>query len=314
MRYIKDLREGERIVEHYLCKRKESRESKAGKTFLSLKLQDKTGIVDAKIWDMTGDIGQFEEGDIIKIDSLVTLYQNELQIKIGKLRRSREGEYDMSEYIPASKRDIGEMYAKVVDLIKSVQNPHIKALLENIMIKNEAQAEAFQTHAAAMHMHHSYRGGLLEHTLSVAEICDTLGSRYKNINRDILMAGALLHDFGKIYELAPLPFSEYTDDGQMLGHIIIGVEMITEETAKIPNFPRELSSLVKHCIVSHHGEFEFGSPKLPSTAEALILHFADNIDAKLTTFDDIVEKDNSAGLWTTYQKSMGRYIRKPSTV
>ena len=314
MRYIKDIKEGQRIIEHYLCKRKESRESRAGKTFLSLKLQDKTGMLDAKIWEMTSEIGPFEEGNIVKIDGQVTSYQNELQVKITKLRKSREGEYEPMEFIPTSKRDIGEMYAKVVGLINSVKNPHIKTLLENIMVKNEAQAKTFQTHSAAMHMHHSYMGGLLEHTLSVAEICDDLGRRYKYINRDILLAGALLHDIGKIYELAPLPQSEYTDDGQMLGHIIIGIEMIGAEIAKIPNFPPEAASLIKHCIVSHHGEFEFGSPKLPSTAEALLLHFADNIDAKLTTYGDILEKDTSPGLWTSYQKSLGRYVRKPGSV
>ena len=314
MRYIKDIREGERIIEHYLCKKKESRESKAGKSFLSLKLQDKTGLIDAKIWEMTGDIGQFEEGEIVKIDGQVTSFQNELQVKVTKIRRSREGEYEPTELIPTSKRDIGEMYAKVVELINSVKNPHIKALLENIMVKDEARAKIFKTHSAAMYMHHSYMGGLLEHTLSVAEICDALGGRYAYVNRDILLAGALLHDIGKIYELSPLPQNEYTDDGQMLGHIIIGIEMISEEVAKIPGFPRELASLVKHCIVSHHGEFEFGSPKLPSTAEALLLHFADNIDAKLTTYGEVLEKDTTPGLWTSYQKGLGRYVRKPGNV
>ncbi|MCL2216393.1 MAG: HD domain-containing protein [Defluviitaleaceae bacterium] len=314
MRYIKDIKEGERVIEHYLCKRKESRESRKGTTFLSLKLQDKTGQIDAKIWEVTADIGPFEEGDVVKIDGQVTSYQNELQVNIKKLRRSRDGEYEAAEYIPVSKRDLREMYAQITELIESVKSPHIKTLLENIMVKNEGRAKAFQTHAAAMHMHHSYMGGLMEHTLSVAEICDTLCVRYKFVNRDILLAGALLHDIGKIYELAPLPQSEYTDDGQMLGHIIIGIEMVSEETGKIPGFPHELASLIKHLIVSHHGEFEFGSPKLPSTAEALLLHFADNIDAKLTTYGEILEVCTTPSLWTPYQKSLGRYVRKPGSL
>ncbi|MCL1843352.1 MAG: HD domain-containing protein [Defluviitaleaceae bacterium] len=310
MRYIKDLRENERVIEHYLCKKKESRESRAGKTFLSLKLQDKTGIIDAKIWEITGDVQPFEEGDIVKIDGLVGSYQNELQMKITKLRRSREGEYIETEFIPSTEKDIDEMFAKIGQIIKSVKSSFVKTLLENIF-NNEERAKLFKGHSAAMHMHHSYMGGLLEHTLSVAEISIFLGARYKHVNEDVLLAGALLHDIGKIYELSPLPNNEYTDDGQMLGHIILGLEMIITEITKIPDFPHELASLIKHCIISHHGELEFGSPKIPSTPEAMILHFADNIDAKLTTFGEIIEKDTGTGKWTNYQKSLARYVRKP---
>ncbi|MCL2386329.1 MAG: HD domain-containing protein [Defluviitaleaceae bacterium] len=314
MRYIKELRENERVIEHYLCRKKESRESRNGKSFLSLKLQDKTGTIDAKVWEITNDIQQFEENEIVKIDGVVGSYQNELQLKVTKLRRSREGEYLEAEYVPASEKDIGDMFTKISNLIKAVSNSHIKALLENIFIKDETRAKLFKSHSAAMHMHHSYMGGLLEHTLSVAEICMFLGARYKYVNMDILLAGALLHDIGKIHELSPLPQNEYTDDGQMLGHIIIGVEMVGVEIAKIPDFPHELASLIKHCIVSHHGEYEFGSPKIPAIPEAMLIHFADNIDAKLTTFAEIYDKDTSAGLWTTYQKSLGRYIRKPRNI
>lgn len=314
MRYIKDLREGERVMEYYLCRKKENRESRAGKAFLSLKLQDKTGTIDAKIWEITNDIGQFEEGDFLKIDGVVVSFQNELQLKVTKLRRSREGEYIETEYIPATEKDIGEMFTKISELIKSVKNTHIKTLLENIFIKNEERSKIFKSHSAAMYMHHSYMGGLLEHTLSVAEICMFLGVRYKYVNIDLLLAGALLHDIGKIQELSPLPQNEYTDDGQMLGHIIIGLEMVGVEIVKIQNFPHELASLLKHCIIAHHGEYEFGSPKIPAIPEAMILHFADNIDAKLTTFSEIYEKDTSPGLWTVFQKSLGRYIRKPGNV
>lgn len=308
MRYIKDLRENERVIEHYMCKKKESRESRAGKGFLSLKLQDKTGLIEAKIWDMTNDIGAFDEGDIIKIDGTVGSYLGELQLKIVKARRSREGEFVMSDFIAATEKDVAEMFGKVSALIKSVKCPHVKKLLENIFSQNEA---AFKSHSAAMYMHHAYMGGLLEHTLSVAETCVFLGGRYRYVNADVLLAGALLHDIGKIFELSPLPQNEYTDDGQMLGHIILGLETVSAEIAKISGFPRETASLIKHCLIAHHGEFEFGSPKLPATPEAMILHFADNIDAKLTTFAEIYDRDTTPGKWTAYQKSLGRYIRKP---
>ncbi|MDR0272453.1 MAG: HD domain-containing protein [Clostridiales bacterium] len=311
MRYIKDMNENERIIDHYLCKKKESRESRAGKSFLSLKLQDKTGTVDAKIWEMTSDIAHFEEGDIVKIDGTVGSFQNELQIKVLKIRKSRDGEYVATEFIPSTQKDINEMFEKIKILIASVNNSHIKKLLENIFINDDERLKIFKNHSAAMHMHHAYMGGLLEHTLSVAETCVFLGVRYKHVDTDILLAGALLHDIGKIYELSPLPQNEYTDDGQMLGHIILGLELIMTEIAKTEDFPHELASLIKHCIISHHGELEFGSPKIPATPEAMILHFADNIDAKLTTFAEIYEKDATPGQWTAYQKSLGRYIRKP---
>jgi 3'-5' exoribonuclease len=313
MRFINELRENERVLEHYMCKKKEQRESRAGKTFLSLKLQDKTGTLDAKIWDMTGDIGQFEENDIVKVDGTVGSFQNELQMKITKIRRSREGEYVEADLVPCTTKDIGEMFGKISALIKNAKNPFVKSLLENIFVHDEARAKLFKSHSAAMFMHHAYMGGLLEHTLSVTETSLFLGERYRYVNMDVLLAGALLHDIGKIHELTPLPHNEYSDDGQMLGHIVIGLEMVGAEIAKIEGFPRELASLIKHCIVSHHGEYEFGSPKIPATPEAMILHFADNIDAKLTTFSEIYEKDTSQGQWTAFQKSLGRYIRKPSS-
>ena len=312
MRYIKELRDGERVIEHYLVRRKEHRESRTGKGFLSLKLMDKTGVIDARIWEITSQIGDFDEGNMVKVDGLVTTYHNEYQLKVTKLRRSTEGEFVPADYIPATTKNIDEMFRKMQDIIESVKNPFVRALLDNIFVKNAELAARFKRHQAAMYVHHGFVGGLLEHTLSVAETCLWLGKRYSHVNLDLLAAGALLHDIGKIDELQALPQSEYTDDGQMLGHIIIGVEMVTREVGKIPDFPRELESLIKHMLISHHGEFEFGSPKLPSTSEAMILHFADNIDAKLTTFSEIYEKDTSLGKWTGFQKSLGRYIRKPN--
>jgi 3'-5' exoribonuclease len=304
------LLEHERVIEHYLVKKRETRESKAGKTFLSRKLSDKTGILDGKIWEINNHIGQFAEGDIVKVDGTVTLFNGEHQLKIIKIRQSYAGEYEPSNYMPTTERDIDEMFAQLTALIEGVGDAHIKALLAAIIL-DETRAEALKMHPAAMHMHHAYVGGLLEHTLSVAGICTTLAARYPHVNRDMLLAGALLHDIGKIYELTPVPMTEYTDDGQMLGHIIIGVELVTSYVAKIPNFPHETASLIKHMLLSHHGEYEFGSPKLPMTSEAMILHYADNIDAKLTTIEDQLRRDKSPGKWTPFSKALGRYLRKP---
>ncbi|MCL2605484.1 MAG: HD domain-containing protein [Defluviitaleaceae bacterium] len=310
MRYLEDVKENEHVIEHYLCRQKQTLKTRGGKTYLSLRLSDKTGQMDAKIWEMNNDIQSFEEGDMVKIDAQVVTFQNELQLKVIKLRKSLDGEYIPLNYVPTTEKDIGVLYGEVLDFIKSIQHPKLRALLEGILVSDEAQAESFRVRSAAKQMHHSYMGGLLEHTLNVAQICDFMSGRYKHVNRDLLITTALLHDIGKIYELSPMPMNDYTDDGQMLGHITIGVEMVTEEVRKIPDFPRDLASLIKHSILAHHGEYEYGSPKLPSTIEAFLLHYADNMDAKLKSFEEVLDKDSTAGPWTGYQKMFNRYIRR----
>jgi len=310
MRYIEDFKENEHIIEHYLCKQKQSLKTRSGKTYLSLRLMDKTGTIDGKVWEMNNDIQSFEEGDMIKIDGNIVTFQNELQLKINKLRKSREGEYITGNYIPMTDKNIDHLYDEALAIIKSITHPQIRLLLENILVNNKAQAEAYKTRSAAKYMHHAYMGGLLEHTLAVASICDYMSSKYKHINRDLLMAGALLHDVGKIYELSEMPINDYTDDGQLLGHIVIGCEMVSQQAAQIPNFPHELASMIKHLIISHHGEYEYGSPKLPCTAEAILLHYADNMDAKLKTFEESFDNDKTPGPWTGYNKALNRYLRR----
>jgi len=310
MRYIEDFKENEQIIEHYLCKQKQSLKTRSGKTYLSLRLMDKTGTIDAKVWEMNNDIQSFEEGDMIKIDGNIVTFQNELQLKVNKLRKSREGEFIAGNYIPMTDKDIDSMYAEVLAIIKSITHPQIKQLLENILVNDNAQAEAYKTRSAAKYMHHAYMGGLIEHTLAVASICDFMCSRYKHLNRDLLMAGALLHDVGKIYELSEMPINDYTDDGQMLGHIVIGCEMVAAQVVKIPDFPHQLASMIKHLIIAHHGEYEYGSPKLPCTAEAILLHYADNMDAKLKTFEETFDNDKTPGPWTGYNKALNRYLRR----
>jgi len=310
MRYIEDLRDGESIIEHYLCKEKRLLKSRAGKNYLSLKLQDKTGIIDAKVWEMNNSIQSFEENDFIKIDGLINTYQNELQINIKKIRKSKEGEYDAMNYIPCTDKDIAALYRQLLEYINTLSNPYIKKLLENIFIKNALISEKFKKHSAAKTMHHNYMGGLLEHTLSVVQICDFMSTRYKHINRDILVSTAMLHDIGKLIELSEFPINDYTDEGQLLGHIVIGVELITSETAKIDGFPEKLKALIKHSIVSHHGEYEYGSPKRPKTIEAFILHCADNMDAKTKMYEDMISKNNTSGNWVGYNKMLNRNIRK----
>ncbi len=314
MRYIEDFKESETIVGHYLCKQKQTLKSRAGKSYLSLKLQDKTSTIDAKVWELNNDIQSFEESDFIKIEGVVLTYQNELQLSLKKIRRSREGEYSTTDYIPTTEKDINTLYNEIKEFIKSVENHYVRTLLEDIFIKDTKIAESFKVHSAAKNLHHSYLGGLIEHTLSVVQICDFMSRRYKYANRDILIATAMLHDIGKIEELSEFPTNEYTDDGQLLGHIIIGTELVTQAANKIDGFPKQLASLIKHGIISHHGEYEYGSPKRPKTIEAFILHCADNMDAKVKIFEESIQADNTQGNWVGYHKMLARNIRKSDFV
>ena len=310
MRFINEIREGEQVVEHYLCKSKQTLKSRSGKNYYSLKLQDKTGIVDAKVWDLNNEIKSFEENDFIKIDAQAITFNNEIQLNVRRIRKSNEGEYDTADYIPKTDKNIDEMYKELMGNIDTVENKYIKALLQEIFINNKTVAANIKTHSAAKTMHHGYMGGLLEHTLSVTQICDFMSGRYKKVNRDILIASAMLHDIGKIFELSQFPTNEYTDDGQLLGHIIIGCEMIGKAADKIDGFPSKLESLMKHCMLAHHGEYEYGSPELPKTIEAFILHCADNMDAKVKAMEEIISSDNTSGNWVGYSKMLLRNIRK----
>ena len=311
MKFIEEFKESDRIVEHYLCKQKQNMKTKVGKTYLSLKLQDKTGSIDAKVWELNHDIQDFDEGDFIKVDGVVQAYQNDLQLKVSKIRKSDSGEYDPKDYIPSTDKDVGDLYQQIEDYIQSVADDHIRALLENIVLHNEAVSAAFKSHSAAKSMHHSYMGGLIEHTLSVVQICDFMSGRYRYVNRDILIGAAILHDLAKIYELSAFPSNDYTEEGHLLGHIVIGAEMITAEADHIDGFPADLKMLLKHCILAHHGEYEFGAPKTPKTIEAFILHCADNADAKIRMFEEAIAADHTQGRFTGYHRMLQRNIRKP---
>ena len=262
------------------------------------------------MWDLNNEIKSFEENDFIKIEGTVLIYNNEPQINIRRIRKSQEGEYNPMDYIPSTDKDTEEMYKKLMGYISSVNDKYIKALLNQIFMKNDFVLQNLKKHSAARTLHHGYLGGLLEHTLSVTEICDFMSGRYKKVNRDILICTAMLHDIGKIYELSQFPVNEYTDDGQLLGHIFIGAEMVHDAASKIEGFPKNLESLIKHSILAHHGEYEYGSPELPKTIEAFILHCADNMDAKVKAFEEAVESGSNQGNWIGYNKMLQRNIRK----
>ncbi len=310
MRFIESIKENDVVMDHYLCSSKQVLKTRAGKTYYSIRLQDKSGTIEGKIWDLNDGIGHFEQGDYIKVDGSVVTFQGGLQLNVRRIRRSEEGEYDPKDYVPASKYDIDEMFKEFVGYINKVENKYVNQLLKEFFVTDRDLAKRFKEHGAAKSVHHNFFGGLLEHTLGILRICDFLADSYPQVNRDVLFAGAFLHDIGKTEELSELPIVDYTDEGQLLGHIIIAVEWINEKAARIPGFPKPLLNMIKHCVLAHHGELEYGSPKKPAILEAVLLHYADNIDAKIMTFTTILSQTEESDDWAGYQRLFESNIRK----
>lgn len=311
MRFIDSLKDGERISEVYLCKTKTIALTKAGKEYGNVIFIDKTGALDAKIWDLnSGGICEFDANDYVAVTGQVTSYNGALQFKVERARIASEDEYEMSNYIPSSRYNIDDMYSQLMTIVNSVKSTYLKALLESFF-KDEAFAKSFKKSSAAKTVHHGFVGGLLEHSLSVTKLCDEMCKNYDYLNRDLLVTCAMLHDVGKIKELCDFPKNDYTDEGNFLGHIVIGYEMIKEKIAAIPGFPKMLSMEVTHCILAHHGELEYGSPKKPAIAEALALSMADNTDAKLETLREALEAKDTND-WLGYNKWLESNIRKTS--
>ena len=310
MRYINTLREGETIRNIYLCKGKRSAETRNGKPYDNLILQDKTGVLDGKVWDPnSGGIADYEEMDFIEVYGEVINYNNNLQLNIKQIRKAQEEEYVMADYLPTSDKNTEQMYRELMGYVGKIGNAYLRQLIEFYFVKDEAFIRRFKAHSAAKTVHHGFSGGLLEHTLSVVKFCEYMAGAYPILNGDLLCAAAICHDIGKVRELSPFPENDYTDDGQLLGHIVIGVEMISEEVRSIPGFPKRLASELKHCIVAHHGELEYGSPKKPALAEALALNFADCADAKMQTLTEIF-KDKNSNEWLGYNRLFESNLRK----
>ena len=308
MKYITSLHEGERISEVYLCKSKQTLMTKNGKPYDSVILQDKTGTLDAKIWD-TGSVGieDFEAMDYVAITGDITSFQGNLQCSIKRARKVSEGEYDPKDYLPVSDKDVDQMYLELMGYINSVKNTYLSQLLHKFFDDVNFE-KRFKFHSAAKSVHHGFVGGLLEHTLSVTRNCSYFAEVYPMLNRDLIVSAAIFHDIGKLKELSTFPENDYTEDGQLLGHIVIGAEMVGEHIRKIPAFPAKTANELRHCILAHHGELEYGSPKKPAMIEAAALNFADNTDAKLETMREMLENNNCDSEKNKYtNKTYGYY-------
>ena len=293
MKYIGQFHDGMHISDVYLCKKKQIALTKNGKEYGALTLQDKTGTVDAKIWDLgSPGVGNFETLDYVYIDGDITVFQGANQVNVRRIRRADEGEYTESDYLPVSSRDVKAMYQELRALIESMKNPYLKKLASSYYVEDSDFVRRFCFHSAAKSVHHGFVGGLLEHTLSVMKLCDYFAAVYPRLNRDLLLTGALFHD------------------GQLLGHIIIGTEMVSERIREIPGFPEKLAAELKHCILAHHGELEYGSPKKPALFEAVALSLADNADAKLETMNEIIAGAGDNNGWLGYNRLLESNVRK----
>ena len=277
-----------------------------------LLLQDKTGTLDGKVWDPNSQgIADYDEKDFIEVYGEIIQYNGNLQMNIKQIRKAQEGEYNPADYMPTTEKSVDRMYEELLAYIRQISNSYLKQVLEYYFVNDTEFIKSFKEHSAAKTVHHGFAGGLLEHTLSVLHLCEYFAGAYSILNRDLLYTAAICHDIGKTKELSAFPDNDYTDEGQLIGHIVIGIEMLNDAIRSIPDFPEKLANELKHCVIAHHGELEYGSPKKPALAEALALNLADNADAKMQTLTEIF-KGKTGTDWLGYNRLFESNLRKTS--
>jgi 3'-5' exoribonuclease len=314
--YVTDFKPNQIFNTTLLVHVKDVRQKKSGDPYLSLLLGDRTGEVDAKMWDNVAEvIDTFDRDDFVKVKGLLQIFQNRPQLTIHKMARVADADVDFTDYFPASKRDPEEMFAELRGIIAGMANPHLRALLD-AFFDDGPLAKMYRTAPAAKHVHHAFLGGLIEHVLSVCHLSRMTAAHYNYVDPnyvdlDLLLTGAILHDVGKVAELTYERSVSYSTEGQLLGHIIIGLRLLHDKLQRFPDFPPKLRVLVEHLIVSHHGELEFGSPKVPLFPEAMLLHHLDNLDSKMECMRSLVANDRHVeGCWTGYSASLDRSLLK----
>jgi 3'-5' exoribonuclease len=306
--FIKELKPGTEFSEFFVLRKKELKDYE-GQKFLKLELGDKTGRIDAILWEDGEKVFEaFDLGEIVKVKGFVTTYKEQVQIKVDKIRKSEKKEFDLADFLPASEKNLDELLEKYKSKALSLKNLFLRKLWEKLFEDKDFLAKLNVAPAAKL-WHHSFMGGLLEHSLMVADICEQVSSFYELVDRELLISGALLHDIGKITEYQVKSFIDFTDEGRLLGHIVLGDELIYEKIKEIKDFPAELALKLRHLILSHQGELEFGSPVVPQTIEAIILHFADEMDSKAGAFTQIIKKQRGLGKkWSDWVPLISRYI------
>jgi 3'-5' exoribonuclease len=309
--FVNELEANRLITTSFLVHSKEIRQKKGGELYLSLLLGDRTGELDAKMWDNVNDvIDSFDRDDFVKVKGLIQIFHNRPQLTIHKMRRMDDSEIEFVDYFPSSRRNPEEMWSELRGILDGIGNQHLKALLE-AMFSDQEIARRYRIAPAAKQIHHAFLGGLLEHVLSLCALARMIAPHYANIDLDLLLAGVILHDIGKIYELNYERGFSYSSEGQLLGHIQIGLRMVADKLRGFPDFPRLLRTLLEHLIISHHGQLEFGSPKVPQFPEALLLHYLDDMDSKMECMRSLIETDRQVeGCFTAYNPSLERPVLK----
>ncbi|SEA46957.1 metal dependent phosphohydrolase [Desulfuromusa kysingii] len=311
--YINQIKERDRVESIFLVRDKITAMAKNGKPYMTLKLMDRTGEVEGRIWDQVDHFSAiFAKNDFIQVNAKASVYMGKMQLVVQDLKKVDEDLVELADFLPVSKRSAQEMRAELEAVLASLTNPHIEALLRAFFDDPEFYA-LYSKAPAAKAMHHVFLGGLLEHSLAVVALATDVASRYPQVNRDLLICGALLHDVGKVNELTYIRSFDYTDEGKLLGHIVIGVQMVEDRIRGLEDFPHELSMLIKHLLLSHHGQYDYGSPKRPKFLEAVILNFIDDLDSKingvLTHIDKEPDREEN---WTNYHRLYDRYFYKGS--
>jgi 3'-5' exoribonuclease len=298
--------ENQVITSSFVVATKQAKPKKSGELYLSMTLVDRTGQIDAKMWDNVNDhINVFDQDDFIKVRGLINKFNGRFQLTVHKLRSMEESEIDFNDYLPRTTKNIDELWQTVAEFVESFQDQHLKALLKCFMADPQVE-RGYRNAPAAKTLHHAYIGGLLDHVVSLFRLCDLACRNYPGaIDRDLLITGAFLHDIGKLHELSFARTFAYTTRGQLLGHMIIELEMLQEKIVQVPGFPAEYKTLLEHMIISHHGKYEFGSPKMPMFPEALMLHYLDDLDSKMEAMRAHFERDPEAE-WTSYNASLER--------
>lgn len=309
--YLSEIEPNRQATATFLVLNKEVRQRKTGEPYLALLLGDRTGEIEAKMWDNVAEVVEtFDRDDFVRVRGQIQLYNNRPQFTIHKMQRVDPAEVDPTDFFPASQRHPEEMFAELRDLMARIQDPNLKALV-NLFLDDGEIATRLKRAPAAKFVHHAYLGGLLEHILSLAKLSQRVAGHYPGVDPELLLVGVLLHDIGKIYELSYDRSFSYTSEGQLLGHIAIGLRLLGEKLAQLPGFPSRLRTLVEHMILSHHGQLEFGSPKLPLFPEALLLHYLDDLDAKMECMRALIESDRrEESYWTGYSSSLERVVLK----
>jgi len=309
-KFVKDIQEGEQVRDLFLVSSKAVLSSNSGKPYINLSLRDRTGQVECRVWDRAEEIAKrFDRDDIVEATGSAIQYQGRIQLKVQDIRRV-EGEADLSDFLPVTRKGIDLLWQELQGLVGGIADPDLSRLLRQVFPDPPATetARRFRQAPGGKTMHHDYIGGLLEHTVSVAAICRLLSGHYEGVDADLLIAGALLHDIGKVGELSYEGAFDYTDEGRLLGHLYMGAEWVAAECARIEGFPADKTMLLKHMILSHHGELEYGSPKRPKTFEAILLHFVENMDSKANAFLEAVGDLREGASWTDYQRMFERYL------